>query len=220
VVADPVFDPADARVTAAPKPGATSPPSRRLTRLPFSRDEADRIMALAPPASSLKAVDFEASRALVTGGALRPFRIVHFATHALQDDAHPNLSGIVFSLVDPSGGPRDGFLRLQDMHAVPLDAELVVLSACSTGVAAPNGGEEGLSSLARGLFAARIPSVLSSLWKIDDEATAELMAVFYRGVLHDRQSPAAALRAAQIAMSKGRFRDPYYWSGFVLQGNW
>lgn len=221
VIADPVFDPADVRVSSKTAHASSPAPlTRRLSRLPYSREEADQILSLVPNGMKLRAVDFDANRALLTSAALKPFRIVHLAAHGIQDDEHPELSGVALSLVGRSGVAQDGFLRLQDIQDVALGADLVVLSACSTGRVSSKDGGEGLASLARGFFAANVPAVISSLFKADDEATADLMIRFYRAMLRDGQSPAAALRTAQVAISKGRFSDPVFWSGFMLQGTW
>jgi CHAT domain-containing protein len=225
VLADPVFDVTDPRVRAS-APGRSTAveriePMRRLSRLPFSREEADRILAAAPFETSLKALDFDASRTTATGTDLSQYRILHFATHAVQDDEHPGLSGIVLSLVRRDGNPQDGFLRLHDLFGLRLQADLVVLSACETGTGRQTGGE-GLASLSRGFFYAGAARVVSSLWKVDDEATARLMELFYKALFARAQmSPAAALQAAQTAMMKQkRWEDPHYWSAFVLQGDW
>ena len=223
VLADPVFDPTDSRVRSprALRSHAVVPDARPLTRLPFSRDEADRILALAPERQRLKATDFDASRELAASAEMSQYQFVHFATHAFRDDRRPMLSGIVLSLVGPGGEERNGFLRLPDVFALRLHAELVVLSACETG----SGGQahgEGLSGLTLAFFYAGAARVLSTLWKVDDEATAEMMALFYKELLSGRNtSPAAALRSAQNALQQQRrWRDPYYWSGFVLYGGW
>ena len=220
VFADPVFDRSDVRVKrSSAGPRSPAPPARRLSRLPFSRDEAERIVALAPPGEALKALDFDASRNLATGDTLGGFRFVHFATHATRDNIHPDLSGIVLSLVDVNGEAQDGFLRLRDLHRLTLGADLVVLSACETAVGQPAGGE-GLLSMARGFFASGARGVVASLWRVDDEATAGLMQHFY-GALFAGTPPAAALRAAQQATrARARWAHPFYWSGFVLQGAW
>jgi CHAT domain-containing protein len=199
---------------------STAPAARRLSRLPFSRDEADRILAMVPPALSLKALDFDANRGAAMSPALSAYRIVHFGTHAVRDDRHPELSGIVLSLVDPRGRKQNGFLRLQDLYNLHLGADLVVLSACETAVGVAAGGE-GLASMARGFFYAGAVRVVAALWKVDDEATAAFMQLFYRAQIVDRLSTAAALRAAQQSMrGQKRWEDPYYWSGFILQGEW
>jgi CHAT domain-containing protein len=152
---------------------------------------------------------------------LSEYRIVHFASHGLLSVAHPELSGIVLTLVDERGRPQDGFLRLPDVYGLRLPADLVVLSGCQTGLGKEVRGE-GLLSLTRGFMYAGAARVVSSLWKVDDRATAELMERFYRALRGPRRpSPAAALREAQAALARDpRWRAPYYWAGFVLQGEW
>jgi CHAT domain-containing protein/tetratricopeptide (TPR) repeat protein len=191
-----------------------------FTRLVFSRQEADSIFALVSSGTGLKATDFNASRALVLSGQLNRYRILHFATHGLLNSEHPELSGLVFSLVDREGRPQDGFLRLHEVYNFQLNADLIVLSACETGLGKEIKGE-GLIGLTRGFMYSGVPRVVASLWNVDDLATAELMKLFYRGLLKDGLPAAAALRAAQIEMSKQkRWASPYFWAGFVLQGEW
>ena len=191
-----------------------------LARLPFSRREADAIFSASPKALSVKDVDFNASKQQVFNSDLDQYRIVHFATHGLLDSQHPELSGIVLSLVDKNGGDVDGFLRLQDIYNLKLNADLVVLSACNTALGKEVKGE-GLVGLTRGFMYAGAPRVIASLWKVDDAATAELMSIFYRKMLVENLRPAAALRAAQTEMMKQpRWKSPYYWAPFVLQGEW
>jgi CHAT domain-containing protein len=130
------------------------------------------------------------------------------------------LSGVVLSLVDEDGRAQDGFLRLHDIYNMKLGADLVVLSACKTGLGKDIKGE-GLVGLTRGFLYAGAPRVVASLWKVDDRATAELMKLFYQRMLRDGLRPAAALRSAQIDMQKHpRWAAPYYWAGFTLQGEW
>lgn len=236
VIADPVFEYDDPRLQIAKKGSYASAPLPQLSslikqtrsdlggkfpRLLFSRQEAKAIAALAPAGAVMTALDFKASRTTAVDPALRQYRIVHFATHAVLDDENPELSGIVLSLFDQNGQPQEsGFLRLHDIYNLNLPVELVVLSACQTGLGKKVRGE-GLIGLTRGFMYAGAPRVVTSLWKVDDEATAALMKLFYQGVLQKRLSPAAALRDAQVAMrEQKRWRSPYYWSGFVLQGEW
>jgi CHAT domain-containing protein len=192
----------------------------RLYRLPFTRQEAQAIASTVGPGQGLEALDFQASRAIATGPDLAQYRIVHFATHGLLDSRHPELSGLVLSLVDEYGQPQNGFLELQDIYNLNLSADLVVLSACETALGKEVDGE-GLVGLTRGFMYAGTTRVLASLWRVDDEATAQLMKKFYQGILQERESPAHALRAAQLWMlSQKRWQQPYYWAGFVLQGEW
>src|SRR6185503_1848503 len=151
---------------------------------------------------------------------LSQYRIIHFATHGLLNSEHPELSGLVFSLVDRQGKPQNGFLRLHEVYNLNLPAELVVLSACQTGLGKDVKGE-GLVGLTRGFMYAGAARVMASLWQVDDLATAELMKLFYANMLGDGMRPAAALRDAQVEMWKQKqWRAPYYWAGFTLQGEW
>ena len=247
VLADPVFETNDPRVALArgkkttgagdayaqPAPEAiaanlqravrtfdTSAGRAGLTRLPFSREEAEAIATLAPASQVLKATGFRANRATATSEELSRYRIVHFATHGLLNSEHPELSGLVFSLVDETGKPQDGFLRLHEIYNLRLPADLVVLSACQTALGKEFKGE-GLVGMTRGFMYAGAERVVASLWQVDDLATSGLMERFYRGMLKDGQRPAAALRSAQLEMMKQRrWASPYFWAAFVLQGEW
>jgi len=190
-------------------------------RLLSTRREAAAISALVPERERMQALDFEASRTTAVRPELGEYRIVHFATHGMLNNIHPELSGIVLSLVDKDGQPQDGFLRLQDIYNLRLPAELVVLSACQTGLGKEIKGE-GLVGLTRGFMYAGALRVVASLWKVDDRATSELMKRFYQGMLGpEALSPAGALRQAQLSLWKQRqWREPYYWAAFVLQGEW
>jgi CHAT domain-containing protein len=192
----------------------------RIPRLPFTRREAEQIMAVAPPETSLQAVDFKANRAIATGGELKAYRYVHFATHGYLDSERPGLSALVLSLIDEQGKPQAGFLRADEIYNLALPAELVVLSACQTGLGKAIKGE-GLVGLTRGFMYAGAARVVVSLWSVNDKATAELMAKFYERMLKQGQRPAAALRAAQVEMLRQRsWQSPYYWAAFILQGEW
>ncbi len=191
-----------------------------FTRLPFTRREAEAIYSIAGESDAFKALDFDASKPTALSEQLKDYRIVHFATHGLLNNEHPELSGLVFSLVDKQGNSQDGFLRMLDIYNMELNAELVVLSACQTALGKEI-GEEGLIGLTRGFMYAGAPRVVASLWKVDDEATAELMKKIYEGILRDHQTPAQALRNAQQWMcTQKQWQSPYYWAGFVLQGDW
>jgi CHAT domain-containing protein len=190
-------------------------------RLLSTRHEAEAILSLVPERERMQALDFEASRTSAFRPELGEYRIIHFATHGLLNNIHPELSGIVLSLVDESGQPQDGFLRLQDIYNLKLPVDLVVLSACQTGLGKEIKGE-GLIGLARGFMYAGAPRIVASLWKVDDRATSELMKRFYQGMLGpEALRPAEALRQAQLSIWKEKqWRAPYYWAAFVLQGEW
>ena len=241
VLADPVLKADDARVRQAGAGAKTETPGASiaggaeaedlvrsatesgmpsLTRLPFTRQEAEAILTLAPEGKNLKALDFDASRATATSPELAEYRIVHFATHGLINNRRPQLSGVVLSLVDEQGRQQDGFLRAHDIYNLRLGADLVVLSACQTALGEQVKGE-GLVGLAQGFMYAGAPRVMASLWNVKDKATSELMKRFYEKMLKEGMPPAAALRAAQVSMWKDkRWEAPYYWAGFALQGEW
>jgi CHAT domain-containing protein len=244
IFADPVFSTADERfedIKAVGRPAETraveSLVSRELfvsrflsrsnatgnsdiPRLPFSRREADAIFSNAPAGTSFKALDFEASREKAASIDLSKYGIVHFATHGILHSEHPELSGVVLSLFNEKGEPVNGFLRLNEIYNMKLNADLVVLSACQTALGKEVRGE-GLIGLTRGFMYAGSPRVVASLWKVDDVATAELMKIFYQKMLRENMRPASALRAAKLEMMKQkRWSSPYFWAAFELQGEW
>jgi CHAT domain-containing protein len=231
VLGDPVFDSHDPRVRSSARgprmaSSATLERSAResgagsLERLYFTRVETKGIAALARNEPSSSLLDFEANLDRVKDGSISAYRFVHFATHGLLNNRHPELSGLVFSLVDPQGRPRDGFLPAYDVYNLRLNADLVVLSACETALGEDIRGE-GLVGLTRGFMYAGAARVVSSLWRVPDIATATLMRRFYRGILVDHLAPAASLREAQRSVrADPRWSAPYYWAGFVIQGEW
>ena len=235
VIADPVFSTNDARLRAPSQPkSAVETDATRIiehlpgkakgqltiSRLPFTRQEAEQILAVAPSGANLKALDFQANRSIATGGELSKYRYVHFATHGYLDTTRASLSAIVLSLVDQAGNPQDGFLRAHDIYNLNLPAELVVLSACETGLGKDIRGE-GLDGLTRGFMYAGARRVVVSLWNVNDKATAGLMQRLYAGMFRSKNTPAAALRTAQIQMLRTReWQSPYYWAAFVMEGEW
>ena len=248
VLADPVFELDDPRIEGETTPaepheeptlvaatGTLSPPQTvravrgdslfrgaglGVPRLMATRREADAILAAAPAGTTLQVLGFEASRARAMSPELASYRIIHFATHGIVNNEHPGLSGIVLSMVDAQGQAQDGFLRLDDIYNLELPVNLVVLSACDSALGKPVKGE-GLVGMVRGFMYAGARRVVASLWKVDDEATGELMSHFYEEMLQENRSPAAALRQAQIAMwQQKEWQSPFYWAAFVLQGEW
>lgn len=239
MLADPVFAKSDPRVNVlgegpdAPAGSVESIPAHlrlpngsrtvyaaSLPRLLSTRWEAQQIAQFVPKGESMLAFDFTADRATAMSPELGQYRIIHFATHAIINNTHPELSGIALSFFRRDGTPQDGFLRMDEIFNLSLPSELVVLSACETGLGKEVEGE-GVIGLTRGFMYAGTKRVAVSLWNIDDRATAELMVKFYRNMLKDGMSPASALRAAQVEMwNDKRWRQPYYWAGFILQGEW
>jgi CHAT domain-containing protein/tetratricopeptide (TPR) repeat protein len=236
VLADPVFERDDPRLRAVlreaaaaegrrPAPAGASPVTGvrvpfRLSRLAATKLEADAIISAAGTAPTLKRLGFDASRDAAMSPDLGKYRVVHFATHGVFDNDSPGMSGIMLSLFDDHGGPRDGVLRLHDIYGMALPAELVVLSACSTALGRHVTGE-GLVGVVRGFMYAGAKRVVASLWKVDDDATGELMRRFYEGMFRKGLSPPAALREAQLGLwRQPRWQAPFYWAAFSLQGEW
>jgi CHAT domain-containing protein/tetratricopeptide (TPR) repeat protein len=242
VLADPVFDERDPRVTRGrveARSGApaseperrsdevnryrgvqTDSPARKTTfpRLLSTRSEAKRILELIRPEDRLEALGFDASRGLVSAGALAHYEVVHFATHGILNVERPDLSGIVLSLFDRDGRKQDGFLRLHEIYDLDLPVRLVVLSACNTGMgtAVPS---EGLVGLVGGFLAAGAEGVIASYWSVDDEATSELMTRFYSEFFNHRLPPSHALQAAQISLWRDRrWQSPFFWAAFEFHG--
>lgn len=227
IFADPVFDNRDPRLSMVRKvkfddtdSSVRDQSTSNFVRLRFTRQEADEIARLIPGNQSVKELDFAASRVKALSSDLGQYRMVHFASHGLVNNQHAELSGIVLSLVDETGQPQNGFLRIYDIYNMNLNADLVVLSACQTGLGKDIKGE-GLVGLTRAFMYAGTTRVVASLWQTEDRGTAELMGRFYEGMLVDQLSPAAALRKAQVAMWQNkRWQDPRYWAAFTLQGEW
>jgi CHAT domain-containing protein/tetratricopeptide (TPR) repeat protein len=237
IFADPVFGNTDPRVA---QPGMQTGPtteenvlfakvSRTLNdgterssipRLPGSLREAKAIVDLVPSGEATMASGFDANRERVMGEESKEYRILHFATHGIIDSETPEASGLLLSMLDRSGNPQNGYLRLGDIYALDVRADLVVLSACRTYLG-QNVQGEGLIGLSRGFMCAGSRSVVASLWKVDDEATARLMSDFYKAMWSDRLPPAAALRRAKLNMRENRqWRAPYFWAAFVFQGSY
>ncbi|BAY61416.1 TPR repeat-containing protein [Calothrix brevissima NIES-22] len=240
ILADPVFSKDDSRVRSAGNIRSASTAERTnsndvnalavkrsfsdvnltFNRLNGTRTEAEQILSLVPEASRKSAFGFDANRNTATSPEMSQYQIIHFATHGIFNSKNPEFSGVVLSLVDAKGNTQNGFLQLQDIFNLNLPAELVVLSACQTGLGEEIRGE-GLVGLTRGFMYAGSPRVAVSLWSVGDRATAELMTKFYTKMLKDKLKPAAALRAAQLEMWQNpQYSDPYFWAAFTLQGEW
>jgi CHAT domain-containing protein len=229
VFADPVFDAQDGRLlgrqasrrpaVGVPRTAAASQPGLPLPRLDYTRELADALVKGLPPEAVFKAVDFGANRGAALSSGLGQYRTVVFATHGELNTQYPELSGIALSMVNEKGEPQDGLLRLADVYDLELNADLVVLAACETALGKEVKGE-GLIGLSRGFFYAGSSRVLASLWTVDEDATVELLKQFHRGVREGQAFP-VALREAQLQVRRqARWHAPYYWAGFVLQGEW
>jgi CHAT domain-containing protein len=187
----------------------------KLGDLPSSRDEAVEAAAALPNPSNTLLLGEEATETAFKKSVNH--RIIHLAVHAIANNTSPDRAALVL-LSDPRHG-EDGSLYPSEIVQFPLDADLVVLSACDTAVG-PIEGEEGISTLARAFLLAGARTVVSTLWTIDDDSTLYLMKVFYAELGRKKSAP-EALRLAKRSMLKKfgpRKAVPYYWAGFTLEG--
>lgn len=188
-----------------------------IQSLIYSKFELNNLSNIAGPQSTI-ARGFEASRAALERTDFSKYAILHFATHGLLNPQKPEKSGFFLSMLDFDGKPQNGFITMQDVYSLHVPVDLVVLSACRTGLGKDVRGE-GLIGLTRGFMHAGASSVVASLWKVDDEATAELMKNFYANMLQKGMAPAEALREAQNTVRKNpQWQSPHFWAGFTLQG--
>ncbi|MGB7378736.1 MAG: CHAT domain-containing protein [Rivularia sp. (in: cyanobacteria)] len=239
ILADPVFSDTDTRVAearnkqsneqnslelelerSALKRSADTFNRRGWTRLFGTRTEAETLLQLVPNGDRLNVFDFDANYNWATSSKLNQYRILHFATHGFVNDANPELSGIVLSLVDKQGQNIRGYLRLGDLFNLDYPADLIVLSACETGLGKEIQGE-GLVGLTRGLMYAGAERLVVSLWQVSDEGTAVFMQEFYKQMLQEGKSANQALRATQLKMwNQEKWRNPNYWAAFAFLGEW
>ncbi len=148
------------------------------------------------------------------------YNLIHIATHSLEDKGEPKLAGLVFASTPKSqteSQVHDGILYSGEIYNLNLNAELIVLSSCESGVGKLIKGE-GMMALNRGFFYAGIRNIVFSLWKVEDRSTSQLMIAFYRNILNGRPF-SKALRQAKLELLKNPFTAfPKYWSGFILVG--
>jgi CHAT domain-containing protein len=176
--------------------------------LAFAQEEAKAVSRILPESTLLLR---EAATAEAVKASAPHFDLLHFAAHGLFDPDHPLDSAIFLSGKDGS----DGRLSVADLYSLSLDADLVTLSACESALSSISKGDD-VVGFTRGLLFAGSRSILSSLWKVDDEATRDLMVRFYTGL--SGLGKAEALRQAQLSVRAGR-PHPYYWAGWLLTGN-
>ncbi|MBD0777361.1 CHAT domain-containing protein [Maribacter sp. ANRC-HE7] len=186
----------------------------KLLPLPSNKKEVEQILSSFDGRSY---IDEDASL-LNFKSQLSSFGMVHLATHAIFDDTAPEYSYLAFS---QNGNPTEDLLYVADLYNLKIDADLVTLSACESGLGDLKRGE-GFMSLARGFFYSGAASIASTLWKINDASSATLMGSFYKN-LSKGDAKDIALQKAQLEFLNTN-RDnglshPYYWSGFVISGN-
>ena len=195
--------------------------SRRISQLPKSHLEAQAVaQSLGGLGKSVFVAErYQASRKTLLVLNLEAYRLLVFSTHTFLDAVHPEQSMILLSLVDESGTPQNGCVRLSDINNFKLSADLVVLSSCESALGKKL-SSEGIIGLPRSFLRAGARSVLATLWEVDDAATADLMTRFYHH-LHLDENPASALRNAQLEIRDDkRWSKEYFWAAFVLQGDY
>jgi CHAT domain-containing protein len=195
--------------------GVDSSTGISLPPLKYSALEIQSISRLFPKNKVTVLEKQDASERWLKSNPLTDYRIIHFATHSLIDDKKPARSAILLSF--NTGRAGEGLLQTRDIYNLKMNAELVTLSACQTGLGQFIRGE-GIEGLSRAFFYAGSSSVLMSLWAVNDQATSLLMERFYRH-LRGSESLMGALRNAKLDMIRSAaLSHPYYWGGFVING--
>jgi len=188
-----------------------------FVRLPYTRDEVLAISNLFPLDQRHVYLGAEAREETVKSEKLDDFRFIHFATHSFLDEIRPGRSGILLSRAPQS--LEDGILQMGEIMRLKMNADLVTLSACSTGLGKLVNGE-GVLGLTRAFFYAGARNVAVLLWNVNDFATATLMVSFYRHLT--RGVPESeALRQAKLSLlhsSQPLWHHPYFWAAFVIEG--
>ena len=186
--------------------------STQLEPLPESRDEVVSIARTAPKDASVM-MGRDATETAFKAQALSAFRVIHLAVHAVPDPQYPYRAGLVLG----ADLQNDGLLQVREIIRLRLNADLVSLSACETGVGTSQ-GEAGMASLEQAFLMAGARAVVGSLWRVEDQSTSSLMKQFYRH-LAQHEDKATALAHAKLDLLQ-RFGDlpPYYWAGFTLWG--
>ncbi|MFQ5675806.1 MAG: CHAT domain-containing protein [bacterium] len=184
--------------------------------LPYSENEVKNISKNFKNSELLIGIDATERKFKQTASQ---YRYLHLATHYLADDRQPMFSKIVFAQ-DPDNTKEDGYLHTFEVFNLELNAELVTLSACNTALGQFRRGE-GLIGVSRAFMYAGVPSLVVSLWPVEDESTAYLMSQFYK-YLARGDAKNVALQKAKIDLIKSDLEknDPFYWAPFVLIGDW
>jgi CHAT domain-containing protein len=210
--ADPVYGgPPAAPTQVAALRGGQMP---NLLPLPRSREEVEQLARFYPGHEMLYLGASATKRNVTANSLLKSARRIHFATHGLVNEIRPELSALALT---PEGKEDDGLLRVSEIFNLELASDLVVLSACETGLGKQVSGE-GVLGLTRAFLYAGAKSVVVSLWPVLETGTPELMKSFYRH-LDDSGSKVEALRAAKLDMLRGGQANPSYWAPFILAGD-
>lgn len=233
IVADPVFNKSDSRISKKDTKDEKKIENQtdfelemalrdfsNINRLPYTREEGYNIKKLFNSPDTEMLLDFDANLEKLNILNLRQFPFIHFSTHTLINEKNPELSGLLLSMVDENGNKKSGILTVNQILNLNLNADLVVLSACKTALGKPS-GQEGLVGLTRSFFYAGSRKVMGSLWNVSDKGTNELMTRFYTYITKEKLKPVAALREAQKSMiNDDKWSSPFYWAAFQIYGDW
>ena len=190
-----------------------------LDRLFNTKKELDEISAVFDEPSTVYLR--EDARESTVKKSLSGYKYIHFATHGILDERNPEFSGVVMNLIQ-GDSPEDGFLQASEIFDLKINSDLVVLSACETGLGKVIKGE-GMVGLTRAFLFAGTPSIVVSLWTVADESTSKLMIYFYE-FLNKGHSKDDALRKARLKLLNEKddseliYADPFYWGPFILNG--
>lgn len=190
-----------------------------LDRLYGSSDELQRVRRVFDQLDVSLHTGFDADKSLFLGTTLAGVDILHIAAHGISSKTMSAKSGIFLSTLNRQGQPVDGHLGLADLFGLELQIPLVVLSGCETSLGEQS-WSEGPIGIARAFQYSGVPNVVSTLWRIDDDASAILIEKFYKSLASGESVP-AALRSAQLAlMQSAEYRHPYYWAAYQSLGDW
>lgn len=195
----------------------TFPDKDNLSDLPGTESEVNAIANLFKEKNigSQVYLKEQANETSIKSGALKNYSLIHFATHGIVDEKSPELSRIY---LQSDSEAEDGNLFAGEIYNLELNAKLVTLSACQTGLGKISKGE-GVIGLSRALVYAGASSIIVSFWSVADESTSELMTDFYKQLLENpANNYSQDLRQAKLNLLKGDYSAPYYWAPFILIG--
>jgi CHAT domain-containing protein len=215
--ADPKLKTDPGTVTGARGSSTTGSSASSLAPLQYARTEVAEIARLYPTKDVTVLIGSDASETKLKQMDLQDYRALHFASHAMIDEQNPEFSALILS--PDEKGTEDGYLTMREVFDLKFNADLVVLSACKTGLGKEFSGE-GLAGISRAFLLAGTPSVVVSLWDVYDRSTSDLMAAFYKSLKNGNTNKAAAMKQARMELIRsGKFSHPYYWSPFILIGS-
>ncbi len=186
-----------------------------LSYLPGTKKEVEEIGRLFEGKSTKidLFIEANASKLAVTSEEVSKSKIIHFATHGIVDEVHPERSQICLTTKDGSSGS----LYTGDIYNLSFEADLVVLSACETGLGKLSKGE-GIIGLTRAIIYSGANNMVVSLWSVADNSTSQLMIDFYTNILNGQDYSQALANAKRKMINSDKYTQAYYWAPFVLIG--